>query len=497
MRILSSGLGLVALLAVAVPGAGQQAVAPDPAAVGKWSAVAEWPLVAIHAALLPNGKVLAWARKDGIVTTETVVYHPADGSFSKLLINPYAHVFCAGHSFLPDGRLLVAGGHLKCDGIGEKATTFFDFRTNKWTKGEDMNAGRWYPTTTTLASGDVLVVSGLVGPQLTESSSSTNEIPQVWSNGKWRSLEQARMNTALYPFMLLAPNGKVFMAGPSEVSMFLDTAGGGKWESGPTSSVYRDYGSAVLYEPGKILIVGGNERPPVASAETIDLNAEKLEWKPTGSLKTRRRQINATVLADGKVLVTGGTSGIGFNDVKNPVFDAELWDPATGVWTVMAAAAKPRLYHSIALLLPDATVLNAGGGLPPWGEPPGPNPCPGPPYERGPFQKNAQIYSPPYLFRGTRPAIASAPATVRYAETFPVATPDAARISAVTLVSLGAVTHAFNENQGFVRLRYTATDYGLTVSAPSRGTVAPGPYMLFILNGNGVPSVAKIMTLAP
>jgi len=296
--------------------------------------------------------------------------------------------------------------------------------------------------------------------------------------------------------MLLAPNGTVFLAGPSSASAFLDTAGSGKWLPGPDSSVsFRDYGSAVPYEPGKVLIVGGGD-PPVASSETIDLNAGKPEWKAAGSLKTARRQINATMLPDGKVLVTGGTSGRGFNNVNTPVFDAELWDPATGVWTVMAPAARPRLYHSVALLLPDATVLNAGGGLPPWGQPPPPPPPGQPPYEAGPFQNNAQIYSPPYLFRGARPVIKSAPAKVRYAESFFVETADGGVISDVTLIRLGAVTHAFNQNQGFIRLKFSVTEGGLTVVAPDRGTIAPpGPYMLFILNRNGVPSVAKILTV--
>ena len=172
--------------------------------------------------------------------------------------------------------------------------------------------------------------------------------------------------------------------GPAQASAWLDTAGAGQWEVGPNSSVTsRDYGSAVMYEPGKVLIVGGGA--PVNTAEVIDLNVANPPWKRTGSMAFRRRQMNATILADGTVLATGGSSGSGFNNTNTPVYDAELWNPATGKWTTMAKASVIRVYHSTSVLLPDATVLNAGGGLPPWGDPP-PQPKPGAPpgtsYER-------------------------------------------------------------------------------------------------------------------
>ena len=137
--------------------------------------------------------------------------------------------------------------------------------------------------------------------------------------------------------------------------------------------------------------------------------------------------MNATILADGTVLATGGSYGPGFSDDDKPVYAAELWDPATGKWTTMAKASVIRTYHSVSLLLPDATVLNAGGGLPPWGMHP-PKPLPGAPpgtsYEPpGRYHNSAQIYSPPYLFKGARPKITRAPKKVGYGQTFTVTTP--------------------------------------------------------------------------
>ncbi len=76
-----------------------------------------------------------------------------------------------------------------------------------------------------------------------------------------------------------------------------------------------------MYEPGKVLMVGGGD-PPRASAEKIDLTLPVPTWQSAGVMHTARRQINATVLPDGTVLVTGGSSGAGFNNETTPVYDS-------------------------------------------------------------------------------------------------------------------------------------------------------------------------------
>ena len=101
---------------------------------------------------------------------------------------------------------------------------------------------------------------------------------------------------------------------------------------------------------------------PTATAETIDLNATGPAWKNTDPMHHPRRHLNATILPDGQVLVTGGTSGGGFNDLAGAVHAAEVWDPATGHWTELAANTVDRVYHSVSLLLPDATVLHGASG---------------------------------------------------------------------------------------------------------------------------------------
>jgi hypothetical protein len=182
-------------------------------------------------------------------------------------------------------------------------------------------------------------------------------------------------------------------------------------------------------------------------------------------------------LADGKLLITGGSSAAGFDTSTSPVLQAEMWDPTTGLFTPMARFTLYRGYHSTAVLLPDARVLSAGGKI-------------------GGIN-TAEIYSPPYLFNGARPIISSAPSAVGYAQTFFVATPNATSISKVTWIALSSVTHAFNVGQRFQTLSFSQGSGGLNVTSPANpNNEPPGYYMLFLLNGSGVPSVAKIVKIA-
>jgi galactose oxidase len=495
IRLLIASAGLVLSLARVAEPAPPAALPASAASAsqGVWSPLINFApaVVAIHTSVLPNGKLLLWERFPGQPEPQwsnTYVWDPAGTPLNKLkdIKNTFANVFCAGHNFLPDGRLLVAGGHDRFDGWGTKTLLFFDSRTEQWSRGPDMNKGRWYPTTTALANGDVLAISGEAQGDV--EAPSFNDLPQVWNGTLWRDLTDARRRQSLYPWMLLAPSGKVFWAGPEAATAFLDTSGKGTWSDGPArpGDLYRDYGSAVQYEPGKVLVVGGGD-PPTNTAMKIDLNADAPVWQTAGSMRYARRQLNATLLPDGKVLVTGGTSSPGFNNGAAPVRATEMWDPQTGQWSELAPFSQDvkRLYHSTAALLPDGRVLSAGGGLPAADN------------DNNRNYPNAQVFSPPYLFAGARPSIASLPPTLRYGARFIVKTPDAASIRQVTLLRLGSVTHAFDQSQRFVRLAPPAqVPGGLEVTAPARGEIAPpGPYLLFILNGAGVPSVAKVVEL--
>jgi hypothetical protein len=484
----------------AAPSAAGRAAAQPTAAdarVGRWDPAPNFPPhVAIHAHLLPNGRVLFWPGEERTHRRSkgsqlAFVWDPATGA-STQVDNNRTDVFCSGHVFLPDGRLMVNGGHV-ADGVGVPSTNYFDYAQNKWSRGPDMAFGRWYPTSTVLANGEVLTVAGT-----NTGGNDPVRTPEVLSpHGGWRRLTGPGVELVLpyYPWMFLAPNGKVFYAGSGNWTAWLDPAGAGSWTWGPFTKLdaSREYGSAVMYEPGKILIMGGTRNgttAPARSAEWIDLNAGTPEWQYTDSMTYGRRHMNATLLPDGRVLATGGTSSPGFNVPDGAVFEAEVWNPVGGAWTVWASMRTRRLYHSTALLLPDGRVLSAGGGRPAGSGGLVPDAD----------HTDGELFSPPYLFQpdgtaATRPRISTAPAAVGHGQTFDVGTPDAARVTRVTLVRLGSVTHTFDQNQRFVPLTLAGTTAsGVRVTAPTAPTLAPpGHYMLFLLDGAGVPSVARII----
>jgi galactose oxidase len=201
-------------------------------------------------------------------------------------------------------------------------------------------------------------------------------------------------------------------------------------------------------------------------------------------MANRRRHMNATILPDGQVLATGGTKGGGFVDINeaDAVKAAELWNPSTGQWTTLASNSIMRVYHSVSLLLPDGTVLHGASGDAMAGTVPVPS------------ERNHEIFQPPYLFKGARPTITSAPSTVNYGETFPVATPNAAQITEVRWIRLGTVTHAFDAGQRANKLSFAINGGNVDVTAPMLPRQAPpGHYMVFLLNRNGVPSAGKIV----
>jgi galactose oxidase len=443
-----------------LPPASHSVAASSAAEAGEWSQPFALPIVAVHLHLLPNRKVLLFSHE------HPQLWDRSANTFTQ--IAPPHWLYCAGHAFLPDGRLLVAGGHLQ-NNHGLPDAGLFNYSTASWTVIAPMVRGRWYPTLTTLGSGQVVAIAGR------DQSATHVLIPEVWTGSLWRRLSGASRKLPYYPRAFLAPNGRVFYAGESQRTYYLNASGTGSWTYvGDRLHGDRNYGSAVMYEPGKILYAGGGHT--TNTAEVIDLNQATPQWQATGPMTYARRQLNATMLPDGTVLVTGGSSGITHNDETQPVYAAELWNPATGTWTVLASNAVVRVLHSSALLLPDGRVLLAGGG-----EAVGAT-----------DHRDGELFSPPYLFKGARPRISSAPATTFYGQSFTVSTPDAASITKVAWVRLGSVTHAFDQNQRYVPLAFTRTSTGVAVTPAGRNSAPPGHYMLFLLNTAGVPSIAKI-----
>ena len=433
---------------------------------GRWTKLQNLPQPAVHNVVMPNGKVLIFGRDNAERVWDPIT--------QAITLPPHVgyDLFCAGHTLLHDGRVFIAGGHI-ADFVGLAKASIYNPASNNWTVVPDMNAGRWYPTLTTLPNGDVLVVSGEI-----DTTVGVNPLPQVYqtATNTWRDLTAAQLQQGLYPMMFLAPNGKVFDAGPTNITRYLDTAGAGTWSVvGSRTFGWRDYGTAAMYAEGKILVAGGASNPPTDTAEVIDLNAATPEWRAVKSMSVGRRHLNSTLLPDGTVLVTGGTFGAGHNNRSTPVFAAELWNPATETWTTLASASVPRLYHSSAMLLPDGRVItNGGDGV-----------------------TDVEAFSPPYLFKGARPTMSGAPASIGWGQQFTVQSPDAASISKVTLIRLGSPTHAFDMNQRLNVLQFTPGAGTVNITTPPNANLAPpGHYMLFIVKGNGVPSVGSIVQIS-
>jgi hypothetical protein len=465
------------------------AVASDPGQVGQWGPVVDWPVVGIHVALLPNGKVLAWDSVGDRATetfpvhdfTRATVWDPATGAHTAATVDTGYNVFCAGFAHLIDGSLFLAGGNRDAQLNGIVQTHLFNPANNDWSLGPNMAAGRWYPSVTPLTNGEMLITEG--GPD-------TPEVRKT--DGSLRTLSTASLNLPLYPWLDVAPDGRVFYSGPDQTLRKLDPAGSGSWQSlGQRDTINRDYGSHAVYDVGKTLVAGGG--PSSSDARVIDTNGASPQVTATSPMAFGRRQHNLTLLADGSVLATGGNStGAGLVDMNGGVYNAERWDPATGQWTTLAAQAVTRQYHSTALLLPDGRVLSSGGGI-----------C-GTCDQVGYLAKNAEIFTPPYLFKkdgsgelAARPEITDAPATVSHGTSFQITTPNAASIQKVGLIRLGSQTHSVEMEQRYLPLGFTAGNGTLTASVPANmHTAVPGVYMLFIVDSAGVPSVARMVNVS-
>jgi YVTN family beta-propeller protein len=461
---------------------------------GMWSPVYAWPIIAVHSVLLPDGRVLTYGSDTtGLQTGHANVdvwdsSGAPDANHLTLPNGTGTDIFCSSQLVLPQtGGVFIAGGDVwngtSTTNGPNNNSNIFDGSANTLTRGPNMQRPRWYSSSTTLASGETYIQGGSGG----------GDRPEIRGlDGSFRLLSGAATSTigTFFPRNFVAPDGRVFGYDPGSGRMYyVNPAGSGSISyAGTFNAAYSGgwYSSTAMYRPGRILQLGGNSN----GAYTIDITGGTPVVTPTQSMSSTRAWVNATILADGQVVATSGSAVPGSPTGANNI--AEIWNPATGQWLQGAVAQKMRLYHSNALLLPDASVLVAGGGAispsPPSGDPNTNN-------------LNAEIYYPPYLFaaggiRATRPTITSAPDWIDIGKTFGIDITGAANVSRITLVKSGSTTHSFNLDQRFVELTFNATGSHVAVQAPTHAADAPpGYYMLFVFNESGVPSVAKMLRM--
>ncbi len=458
---------------------------------GQWQTLPyTMPINPIHVHLLNTGNVLVvtgTGNDPNDPLTQAALWNPTTGTIT--VQNIEYDMFCNGMVGLPDGRVMIAGGTLAYNPafLGYNRISVYDPATGLFTDQPNMAHGRWYPTATMLGNGSVMIYSGY-----TETGPTNNTI-EIFSESTGLSAPlTSNWTPPLYPRMHLLPNGNIFYSGSTTPSNIYNPSTN-TWTMGVAATNYggtRTYGSSVLlpltpannYDP-KVMIFGGGS-PATATSEMIDLGAATPAWVYGPSMSAPRTEMDATMLPNGNVLLTGGSTND--EDPTTAHLNADMYNPATNTMTSAGSEAYARLYHTVTLLMPDATVWVAGS-----------NPA------QGTYQPEMEIYTPPYLFNAngslaTRPTITSVSTSkIGYGSSFTLQTPNAANISSVVLMRNGSSTHAFDMDQRYVGLSFTAGSGVLNLTGPPNSNIAPpGYYMLFILNSSGVPSVASMVQIS-
>ncbi|MDB5484013.1 MAG: Galactose oxidase [Caulobacteraceae bacterium] len=468
-------------------------VSPGPSnagVAGYFDPPVSWPINGLHEILLPDGRVLNYGSSPtGSQTAQFIydVWTPSLGVGSNahtvLPNTTQTDIFCSEQSMIwSTGQVLITGGDMTTSGTrnySNNATTIFSPQTNTIAAAGSMTYARWYPSMVAMPNGDMVTLGGRLAPFVPATT------PEVYNPATgWRVLTGANSTVAFannsygwyYPRAFLKSDGTVFILDAYGHMWSVNTAGFG------TISQYPGYTAAhsallpvVMYAPDKILFWGVN-----FLATTVNYSGAKPVSTPAGAIDQMRYYSNATVMADGTVLVNGGSA------VANQLpgdLTALIWSPVTRAWTTGASAVKARLYHSIALLLPDATVLTGGGGSP------------------GPVTNlNAEIYYPPYLYLNDgsgmpapRPTLAAAPPAAVVGQTVAATVGLTDVISRVTFVRTGSVTHTHNNDQRFIDAAFAQNGNVVTATLPTNANVmVPGYYMMFV-HQNGVPSVSQII----
>ncbi len=523
-----SALAATTSLAVALPQPADPlmsglTIPADAATRGMWGPVQAWPMNAIHAALLPDGKVLTYGapqNSDSQDGRTFSVWTPSLGfatgahaiSFEAGRVNS----FCSTAAWLGDGRLLISGGNTP-----RGSTLFTSATLASTTDAAQLADDRWYATMLTLPDGRAVMLGGIdpytegmyQNPDAAIAAGQVSMTPELYTPGTgWRSLSGANSRLAFgpdylrasYPRAWVAPSGEVFGISADQMWWLDIYANGGTgairsagvFKGPPSTTAPVNVGatnSAVMFAPGRILQLGGNGGfngdgfAASDMATVVDINGATPVLTETARMGAPRRFPSATVLPDGRVLVTGGTRR-GNNGGTDAVYAAELWNPATGTWSTLASANRIRVYHSGALLLPNGTVLSLGGGTP------------GPVYNQ-----NVEVYYPPYLFQASGGGSVLAPRPVltginalnhKPGQVVQLETLDSSAIARVVLVKAGTVTHSFNNGQRFVELAFTQSGDRLSATLPaSSNTVPPGVWQLFAINAAGVPSAAALIRI--
>jgi Bacterial lectin/Galactose oxidase-like, Early set domain len=471
------------------------AVAPvsDDDGGGEWGGVLDWPLIGLHAILTPDNKLLTYGTDQNGVQGGQLIYDVWDyktGEHTTLANTTSTDLFCSVPILVPStGEILISGGDARPLGgynLGVNDVNVYNYQDMSLTPSPtgDMAYQRWYPTAVTLANGKILMVGGKDG------AGNGVGMPELYTPGVgWKSLTGAYSGTIAqewwYPRTWLNSDGNVVMfgtaggiAGPDAYDVFLmDPSGDGSIQKVATLpfQAHRSL-PAVMFEQDKVLLLGAD-----GSTWIMDISGDDPSFTRTANVGADRLWSDLVVLADGSVMVSGGSRVD--NELVGVSKDVGIWDPNTGQWKWGDSEDIARLYHSTTILLPDATILSLGGGAP------------------GPLNNtNGEIYTPPYLFDengdlAERPVIIDAPTDIDQRESFTITVDDAGSIERLTLVKAGSVTHSLNMTTTKLELDFSVGPGNTLDVSPSLNSnvLSPGQWMLFAFDSNGTPSVAATL----
>lgn len=523
------------------PESSAAAGAAAPAQAG-WQPPFLGPLITTHTALLRTGKVLfiAGSTTDLRVFEQTcpnpgvtqinscpvdpndttvcppwglsnscAVWDPVQNTFSRPAVpldnsGKVLDLFCVGHSFLPDGRLLAGGGTSGyAPDRGLSSTVVFDPISERWTKVASMNSGRWYPTFVTLGNGRVFCMTGI--------NNQGNDVdfnPEIFSRSGWTSFSKPTSKFPTYAQLFLLSDGRLFYSGASFNEndvikpriLTLPDSFSDRIREVEVPGLYaapnhldpenpadqRNHATSVLLPPAqdqRVMIIGGGSKYTYGGKTTETVFVANLKgpsapvYKQVQSLSNPRMHVNAIILPNRTVFVCNGS--IVGEDTSSALLRSEIFNPATNTWTVAEEQGVPHVYHSMAILLPDGSIAT-GGGTPAGA-------C---------NELRMQIYRPAYMSH-SRPEINECPTVINYGTTFKIRINHAKDIKWVNLMRPSATTHSCDTEQRLVDLPITSGNgSSLTVSVTSNRNLAPpGWYMLSVTDRDDIPSVASWVQL--
>ncbi|KAI7837152.1 hypothetical protein COHA_009029 [Chlorella ohadii] len=518
------------------------AEAANPVPAGQWESGGDTGAIYIYATLMKGGEVIGWSNKgdkDNGWTEDgwgTAVYNATSKSVEllpKCGIHDCKNAFCSGQVTTWDNKMLVFGGHGPDFGADITGFRSYDSGTGKITSTQ-MQSGRWYPTPVTLPDGKVLVIGGVAhngqagyfdnvkvnerdtydNPTITVYDPATGDFSPD-SRDMADQLEAA-WPVHTYPHAMVSPDGGLWVSAGSSLVKY-DRSGPTSFERvldlpdrphAPWS--YPQTGQGVMlpmfppYDKIEFLAMGGNvkdratpETPASDKVHKIELTAGKdAKWEELENMPYPRVLGDAVTLCDGTIGVFGGGErGIAgwspkpyfyrfkdgttwdckklCTDVHDFLYAPTIFDPATNKFTPKGALAehmRPRLYHATSILLPDCRVFVGGGDVS--------------------NDRTAELYSPPYLFKGPRPVISSVQDSIKPGESLEVSYTSTDPVTKALFLRTGSITHSMSFDHRSLWLTIASNANGkLTLTTPT--------YMVVILSNKGVPSVGKIVSVQP